>query len=226
MQAQQQQNPQQYSQPPIPQGRAGSEAAARAAGHLQGRFGEQASQQIARLNGTLPPQGNYIKQEDGSQYQQPIKTDQTDGSGDALDTWQAEYARRKAIIAKDREHNDSVIRDHVLATQQQLEGGGLLLPLDEHPNIVSSVRRRATNAKKPDSALARSQGDAADDDDEEDEDAINSDLDDPDEFDDLNNHGDEESGKVMLCTYDKVQRVKNKWKCILKDGILKLDQTE
>jgi hypothetical protein len=26
---------------------------------------------------------------------------------------------------------------------------------------------------------------------------------------------DESEGQVMLCTYDKVQRVKNKWKCTI-----------
>jgi transcription initiation factor TFIIA large subunit len=30
----------------------------------------------------------------------------------------------------------------------------------------------------------------------------------------------------MLCTYDKVQRVKNKWKCTLKDGILTTNKKE
>jgi hypothetical protein len=44
-----------------------------------------------------------------------------------------------------------------------------------------------------------------------DEDAINSDLDDPDEG--LNDEEDEDEGMghIMLCMYDKVQRVKNKW---------------
>lgn len=76
------------------------------------------------------------------------------------------------------------------------------------------------------SSLARAQGDATgdDDDDEVDEDAINSDLDDPDEPGEENNE--EETDQVMLCTYDKVARVKNKWKCTLKDGILRVDGSE
>jgi len=56
----------------------------------------------------------------------------------------------------------------------------------------------------------------------EDEDAINSDLDDSDdglEDPDADNE-DGPLGETILCTYDKVQRVKNKWKCTLKDGIL------
>ncbi|KAJ3759183.1 transcription factor IIA alpha/beta subunit [Lentinula raphanica] len=55
----------------------------------------------------------------------------------------------------------------------------------------------------------------------EDPEAINSDLDDSDT-------GDEEEADdgavgetdIVFCTYDKVARVKNKWKCILKDGMI------
>ncbi|CAK37327.1 uncharacterized protein An01g12770 [Aspergillus niger] len=56
--------------------------------------------------------------------------------------------------------------------------------------------------------------------DEDDEDAINSDLDDPDDLVAEDHDAEDAVGQVMLCTYDKVQRVKNKWKCTLKDGIL------
>lgn len=54
-----------------------------------------------------------------------------------------------------------------------------------------------------------------------DEDAINSELDDPeDEMDDNADEDDSMSQQMMLCMYDKVQRTKNKWKCVLKDGVL------
>lgn len=240
----QHQHPQQYANLPqnlpIPQGRPIGEAQQRAALALQNRFGERAGQQVASLSGnSVPPlqQGSpYIKDEPGAvqhygqQPHAPLKTDQTDGAADDLDTWQVEYARRKALITKSREQNDSLIRDHVMASQQQLEGGGLLLPLDELPQIGARAKRRvdAVRGKVDDSgpSISRAQGDmAGDDDDEEDEDAINSDLDDPDEAE-LNADGEEEASKVMLCTYDKVQRVKNKWKCTLKDGILRIEGTE
>ncbi|KAK9453814.1 transcription factor IIA, alpha/beta subunit [Dipodascopsis uninucleata] len=58
----------------------------------------------------------------------------------------------------------------------------------------------------------------------DDSDAINSDLDDPE--DDLNSQDDEDNedaGMIMLCLYDKVQRVKNKWKCFLKDGVVNVN---
>jgi len=28
---------------------------------------------------------------------------------------------------------------------------------------------------------------------------------------------------IVFCTYDKVARVKNKWKCILKDGMIHIN---
>ncbi|XP_006460728.1 hypothetical protein AGABI2DRAFT_192339 [Agaricus bisporus var. bisporus H97] len=54
-----------------------------------------------------------------------------------------------------------------------------------------------------------------------DEEAINSDLDDSD----TENEAEAEEGgtgdtDIVFCTYDKVARVKNKWKCILKDGMI------
>ncbi|TPX64213.1 hypothetical protein SpCBS45565_g06070 [Spizellomyces sp. 'palustris'] len=58
-----------------------------------------------------------------------------------------------------------------------------------------------------------------DDDDEEDEDdnedGIGSDLDDEDSEDET-----ADVSHIILCQYEKVNRVKNKWKCTLKDGII------
>ncbi|KAJ2618459.1 transcription factor IIA subunit alpha [Coemansia sp. RSA 1694] len=51
------------------------------------------------------------------------------------------------------------------------------------------------------------------------EDAINSDLDDTDEEDDTEDNT-EDSEHVVLCQYEKVTRSKNKWKCVLRDGIM------
>ena len=57
-------------------------------------------------------------------------------------------------------------------------------------------------------------------DDDDDEDAINSDLDDPEDNVIEEEQEDGLPTQMMLCTYDKVARVKNKWKCTLKDGVL------
>lgn len=216
-------NGQQYAQ-----GQQQMTAQQRAANHLQQRFGDQATPQIAQLQGGVqpqhPPGQPYIKQEEGQDYRQqypqqvPLKAAQTDGAADSREEYEAELAARRAGIAQDRVTNDRIIYSQYLASQNALQGGGLLMPLDQHV----SVRARARPTQSTDgqeSSLSRAQGDAAGDD-EEDEDAINSDLDDPD---DLNNgENDEENvDNVMLCTYDKVQRVKNKWKCTLKDGVFR-----
>lgn len=75
--------------------------------------------------------------------------------------------------------------------------------------------------------------DEDDDDDNEDEekvanesDEINSDLDDTEDEDNLSLNGGED-GKLndnyIFCLYDKVQRVKNKWKFSLKDGVASIN---
>ncbi|KAK1925635.1 putative general RNA polymerase II transcription factor [Papiliotrema laurentii] len=53
---------------------------------------------------------------------------------------------------------------------------------------------------------------------------IDSDLDDSD--DELRDDGDEDGGAdvdIVFCVYDKVQRVKNKWKTVLKDGMIHIN---
>lgn len=70
-----------------------------------------------------------------------------------------------------------------------------------------------------------SQLDGESDDEVADEDAINSDLDDPEE-DEIDNEDEDEVPQIMLCMYDKVQRTKNKWKCVLKDGVLTINGRE
>ncbi|KAJ7268764.1 transcription factor IIA, alpha/beta subunit-domain-containing protein [Mycena haematopus] len=53
-----------------------------------------------------------------------------------------------------------------------------------------------------------------------DSEAINSDLDDSDTEDEDLEDGAGANTDIVFCTYDKVARVKSKWKCILKDGMI------
>ncbi|KAI0759841.1 transcription factor IIA, alpha/beta subunit [Trametes elegans] len=58
----------------------------------------------------------------------------------------------------------------------------------------------------------------------DDSEAINSDLDDSDS--DVEQDGIEGGSAdqdIVFCTYDKVARVKNKWKCVLKDGMIHIN---
>jgi transcription initiation factor TFIIA large subunit len=175
----------------------------------------------------------------------PVSSAQTDGSGDSLAEWKAEVVRRRELAARNPGEGDRLLREHFLEAQQRLEGGGLMLPLAQRRMPVNGTKRKIQNAKASEvpvfdtdstpatatshsPSLVRAQGDAAGDDDadgEIDEDAINSDLDDSDQQEDDENN-EENTDQIMLCTYDKVQRVKNKWKCTLKDGIVKVGSTE
>ncbi|KAF2969985.1 hypothetical protein GQX73_g3587 [Xylaria multiplex] len=117
---------------------------------------------------------------------------------------------------------DGMLHSHIAARAKAMEGGGLMLPLKRtSKGKAVSYHRSGTNAGPsrfdgPDDDIK------GEDDDEDDEDAINSDLDDPDDNVE-ENEDDEEGGQIMLCMYDKVQRVKNKWKCVLKDGVLNVN---
>ncbi|KAI1749677.1 transcription factor IIA, alpha/beta subunit [Xylaria castorea] len=117
---------------------------------------------------------------------------------------------------------DRMLHAQIAARAKAMEGGGLMLPLKR------TNKGKAVSYPKSGSNAGPSQFDGPDDDlkDEDeadsDEDAINSDLDDPDDNVE-DNEDDEEGGQIMLCMYDKVQRVKNKWKCVLKDGVLNVN---
>lgn len=170
---------------------------------------------------------------------------QTDGASDAMSDWKAEVARRREAAQRQPGKNDRLLREHLKQRMLEMEGGGLLVPLEERQQSSSSssspaaVRKLAadladTSISSPVPAVdlssssvsqppsrAQFDGPGGDDDaEEDDEDAINSDLDDPEENEAEENDAEDAVGQVMLCTYDKVQRVKNKWKCTLKDGIL------
>ncbi|KAF2677535.1 transcription factor IIA, alpha/beta subunit [Lentithecium fluviatile CBS 122367] len=182
-----------------------------------------AAQQQARAPPQMqqrPPQGH-------------VYTSQTDGPGDALADWNALKAARAAEGEQGRIAADQFMRARVdaLAAHQD---SGLMMPLNQMPK--GKKRKAATRVLQAEDAdrvslSASAPGPArfdGEDDDEKvnDSDAINSDLDDPE--DDLNNgdDSDDETMDYMLCTYDKVQRVKNKWKCTLKDGILTTNKKE
>jgi transcription initiation factor TFIIA large subunit len=166
-----------------------------------------------------PPQGHMFNS-------------QTDGAGDALADWNALKAARAAAIEDEagRLAADQFMRARIDAMAMR-QDSGLMVPLDSMPK--GKKRRAAVRVLQAEDAEASSSApgparfDGDDDVKEEDpEDAINSDLDDPE--DDLNDgdNSDDEMVDYMLCTYDKVQRVKNKWKCTLKDGILTTNKKE
>ncbi|KAL4787478.1 transcription factor IIA, alpha/beta subunit [Aspergillus varians] len=216
----------------------------RATNLIQQRYGAAAANSVSQMQAqSQPPMGlprppnmqqmpngqnhqnhqnHQIKQEPGYHPvpHPSVSNSQTDGSaGDALSEWKAEVARRREAAERGNGEGDRALRDYLKQRMLQLEGGGLMVPLDERESQPKNLLHTSTGP----SVTPRAQFDGPGGDDtkeEDDEDAINSDLDDPDDLVGQDDDDDDAVGQVMLCTYDKVQRVKNKWKCTLKDGIL------
>lgn len=145
---------------------------------------------------------------------------------------------------------DMTMRQRLEHMSHVMEGGGFMMPLSEQPTQSQAKKRKAivsagasvshtasaaTQSNDPTFAKGIPQLDGLGESDtedksgikpepelfeEDDEDAINSDLDDPDEEVVQEEQEDGQDGQIMVCTYDKVARVKNKWKCTLKDGVL------
>ena len=110
----------------------------------------------------------------------------------------------------------------------------------QDPTVTFSIRNNQLDGSFDFSAPKENANDSDSDDDlgsdlGADSDAINSDLDDSDdEDDDSNGEEDDEDGEnggangdieqnIMLCLYDRVQRVRNRWKCSLKDGLMNIN---
>lgn len=167
----------------------------------------------------------------------PVYTSQTDGSGDGLDDWNALMAA-KAAEGDDGPHGriaaDQLMRTRIDAMNAN-EDTGLGMTLSEMPKgkkrkAITRVRQEQlaeASSSSSEPRVAPFDGEDEEESKENPEDAINSDLDDPeDDLDAVDNSDDEAQQDYMLCTYDKVQRVKNKWKCTLKDGILTTNKKE
>lgn len=147
---------------------------------------------------------------------------QTDGAGDDKEA-SIGVIKRYNTQGEEEEMGrieiDNIIRNKVESMGLAMEGGGLMLPL--HQAAGSGKRRQRKAAKLPLSGLVPQHDGGDDDYDDEksnvlkdedlDEDAINSDLDDPDDGLNEEEDDDDSMGHIMLCMYDKVQRVKNKW---------------
>ncbi|KAI5359442.1 putative transcription factor IIA, alpha/beta subunit, transcription factor IIA, beta-barrel [Septoria linicola] len=239
---------QQQQQLPKPQGaplpQQGGPAAA------QHQFQQQQAAAMARQQQQLQQQQAQprIKVENDSPqiqqggFQHPNYS-QTDGADeeDDLAQWKAMLAERRAAHAQRSHQADSMMRDQVMSLTADLQSG-LMVPLRDQPSSrVKNKKRSAAEQSLTASSstsmagpsIPQLDGDEDEDEekpnvkDEDDPDAINSDLDDDDdEGQGAMGDDDDEFGDSILCTYDKVQRVKNKWKCTLKDGVMSVNGKE
>ncbi|KXT17263.1 hypothetical protein AC579_5808 [Pseudocercospora musae] len=199
----------------------------------QQRLQQQQAQPRIKVENDSPQlqQGSFNQQGQGTNYSQ------TDGADEDMDQWRAVLAERRALHGQQGQQADRMMRDYIMQLSEDLSNG-LMVPLDQHPSKKEKKRRAAPRSTTVSSsalppAIPQLDGDADEDDekpdvkDEDDENAINSDLDDSDD-DGAGVMGDDEDelGDTILCTYDKVQRVKNKWKCTLKDGVMSVNGKE
>ncbi|GEQ66893.1 hypothetical protein JCM33374_g556 [Metschnikowia sp. JCM 33374] len=95
------------------------------------------------------------------------------------------------------------------------------LPSDIAQNTMETLRKKLNS--QADGAGVLDDEDDDDDDVFNDSDDINSDLDDDLDSEKSDEEEGDQEGQIMLCLYDKVQRVKNKWKCNLKEGVANID---
>ncbi|KAI0199799.1 transcription factor IIA, alpha/beta subunit [Astrocystis sublimbata] len=168
---------------------------------------QQQQQRAAMANGQRPPQSQVDGADEGNDDHVGVLLHQ---------------ARNGETTEMGRVDIDRMLHAQIAARAKAMEGGGLMLPLKR------TNKGKAKDHHRSETIAGPSQYDGPDDelkeedDVDSDEDAINSDLDDPDDNVE-GDEDDEEGGQIMLCMYDKVQRVKNKWKCVLKDGVLNVN---
>lgn len=203
--------------------------------HQQQQLAQQQAQPRIKVENDSPQlqQGSFNQQSSqGPNYSQ------TDGADEGLEEWKAMLAERRAVSAEQTRHADRMMHDHVANLSANLQSG-LMVPLDQQPKRSRGKQRQgspstssaASSSRLP--TIPQLDGEAEEDEekpsvkDEDDENAINSDLDDSDDEGGAGmGDDDDEEGDNILCTYDKVQRVKNKWKCTLKDGVMSVDGKE
>jgi transcription initiation factor TFIIA large subunit len=201
------------------------QAADRASALLQQRFGAQAHASIQAAG--LPPQPRQLALPGQQRPQQggaarSLGNSQLDGEID----WDA------IVLGSRDEDGKRPALDRILESTAQKDE-----PVtSDQPQTVTFMP--LSQSKKAVIKIPRVDGGG-----DTDEDAINSDLDDDDEDDAQNIADDGQQGEMILCLWDKVNRVKSKvrgrqdpmnassstkltlifahqWKCTLKDGIL------
>ncbi|KAF4550767.1 Transcription initiation factor IIA large subunit-like protein [Elsinoe fawcettii] len=191
---------------------------------LQQQYQHQLKQQQAAQQPRIKAETDGASDDFQANKRARLAYAQTDGADDGMEEWKAMLNAARSVSDEDRAKNDAAMREQVAEMARELENG-LMQPLTNRGRRNKNATQAATQERF---TIPQLDGDFSDDDkvkDEDDENAINSDLD--DSGDDANNaEEDDDDIDSMLCTYDKVQRVKNKWKCTLKDGVLSANGKE
>jgi transcription initiation factor TFIIA large subunit len=185
----------------------GQRAAASINALQSGAQGQRPNQPNQPLNAQQYRQGVAAAMAAQQQRTQPangqsgISTSQVDGASDGFEGVLMRQDAQGNQVEMGRVDIDRLLHEQIAARAKQMEGGGLMLPLKEATKHASLASKKSSSR----------QVDGPDDDDDIDGDAINSDLDDSADDQEDDDDDDETMGHIMLCMYDKVQRVKNKW---------------
>lgn len=168
---------------------------------------QQQQQQQQQRPGQQPPAQFPAQQQRPSSSSNGFQQSQVDGAGDAYEGVLVQRDGDGNTTELGRVEVDRILHQHLLARAKEMEGGGLMLPLKEATKHKSIAHKSGPSGPSGFDGI----DDEVKREDPLDEEAINSDLDDPDEVDIAEEDDDENITQVMLCMYDKVQRVKNKW---------------
>lgn len=205
----------------------GNVAAHRAAQQLQAQYGVRAAGSINAIQSQSQTPGQSDAQASQQAYRQQMaaataqqQEQQRHAQMDGPDDDDDEPTAAEGVLLRQgpngdysemgRVEIDRMLHDQIASKAKSMEGGGLMVPLAEATRHKS--RRSRPYAKGKERAVPQLDGEDDDDDEVADEDAINSDLDDSDEGENEDDVDDDGGlGHIMLCMYDKVQRVKNKW---------------
>lgn len=121
----------------------------------------------------------------------------------------------------DQSNSTGLILPHVTQSDGSFE---FTMLTDKGPEMLSRLKQDGRSKK-----VAQADGTLGEDDEDDDDDIfndsddINSDLDDGLDSDKSEDADGDQEGQIMLCLYDKVQRIKNKWKSGLKEGIANIN---
>jgi transcription initiation factor TFIIA large subunit len=180
----------------------------RAANNLIQQFGSVANasaQAVVQQPRSTVQNGatNPASQASESDAKPNVSAAQTDGAGDVQWAWQGTVDQIRDFEAE-RPVADGFFRSQMDATDA-VANAGLMLNTAENRNALKKLQQQQAKAAR------RSGIPQVDGPDEEDEDAINSDLDDSeDEMEQEEDDDEGPLGEMILCTWDKVNRVKNK----------------
>lgn len=156
---------------------------------------------------------HHIPQNDGP----PDENSQHKQDGDDLARWRSLCTARRTGYQRDLELASKNLKESTSIPQTDGASDGGSEETKPNNNTSSTADEDRKNLSLP--QTKHEEEEEKEKVEENPDELINSDLDDSDDEDDYED-GAEDTEHVILCQYDKVTRTKNKWKCVLRDGIM------